>query len=296
MMAFEFPACLGDPYAYVDPRLTALWLSNVSEARSLAMMWRDLPQEVIPYYGLAAVGLMIGLYRCWREDGERRWPWLNCIAVLLPLALIAIWQVRGCAAANAVAVAIVPAALVRGLPPTDGRGVSLGIGRAALLVAALVNPLTLIAAGNAVARVNRIASGAAPPTVIADGPGTCRRAADYSPLASLPRGLVLAFIDAGPFLLLETPHSVLAAPYHRNVRGNAAMLDVFLARPDDAKAKLAALNVDYVAFCRGAPERYNYVREAPEGLAAALTRNETPDFLELIPLAGTDLVVYRLRP
>jgi hypothetical protein len=153
----------------------------------------------------------------------------------------------------------------------------------------------LIAVGSAAARSAEIVAHAKPPTVIADGPGTCRRTADYAPLASLPPGLVLAFVDAGPFLLLETPHAVLAAPYHRNVRGNAAMLDVFLAAPQEAKARLAALGVDYIAFCPGAPERYNYVRSAPEGLAATLTRGETPAFLERIPLGGTDLVVYRRR-
>ena len=53
------------------------------------------------------------------------------------------------------------------------------------------------------ARAVESATGAQRPTVIANGPGTCRRAADYAPLARLPRGLVLGFIDAGPFVLLE---------------------------------------------------------------------------------------------
>ena len=73
-------------------------------------------------------------------------------------------------------------------------------------------------------------------------------------------------------------HSVLAAPYDRN-NGNSAMLDVMLARPDKAAAKLAALGVDYVAFCPGSPENYNYAAAAPEGLAAVLSRSEVPDFL-----------------
>ncbi len=52
---------------------------------------------------------------------------------------------------------------------------------------------------------------------------------------------------------------------------------------------MAALGVDYVAFCPGAPERYNYAASAPDGLAAALGRGEVPDFLERIALDGTDL-------
>ena len=45
----------------------------------------------------------------------------------------------------------------------------------------------------------------------------------------LPKGLVLGFIDAGPLVLMQTPHAVLAAPYHRNIKGNAAMLRSFRA-------------------------------------------------------------------
>jgi hypothetical protein len=88
---------------------------------------------------------------------------------------------------------------------------------------------------------------------------------------------------------------VLAAPYHRNPKGDAAMFDVFLSPPHEAATRLAALGVDYLAFCPGAAERYTYAQAAPDGLAAALGRGEIPDFLERIPLDGTDLAVYRPR-
>ena len=138
-----------------------------------------------------------------------------------------------------------------------------------------------------------MASGAPRPVVITDGPGTCRRAADYAALKRLPPGRVLGFIDAGPFVLMETPHAVLAAPYHRNIQGNTAMLDAFLGAPDAARLK--ALAVDYVAFCPGAPERYNYAAAAPAGLAASLSRGELPKFLERVALDGNELAVYRPR-
>ncbi|MEA2907516.1 MAG: hypothetical protein QOI12_4903 [Alphaproteobacteria bacterium] len=294
-MVLAFPACLGDPYAHLDPRLSTLWLSNVNEARSIFSMLRDIPQEVPAYFGLPAAALVLALAQGLRLRDDARWIWILCIAGLAALSLVALWQVRGAAAANAVALVLVPAALVRAWPVPGDRAVFLGLGRAALAAALVLNPLTLIALGSAAARALDMAGGARRPIVIAEGPGTCRRAADYAPLASLPRGLVLGFIDAGPFLLMETPHAVLAAPYHRNVRGNSAMLDVFLARPDQAVARLDALGVAYVAFCPGAPERYNYAAESAEGFAAALARGEVPDGLERIPLAGTDLIVYRPR-
>jgi hypothetical protein len=295
IVAIGFPGCLGDPYAGLDPRLASLWLSNVNEARSVFSLMRDLPQEVPPYYGLPIVALVLGLYRCRHETGERKWGWIAATAVMAITTLVAIWQVRGSAAANALALAITAAALVRGLPAPEGGAVFFGLGRSALIAALLVSPIALIGAGKAVAWTANQATGAQPPVVISDGPGTCRLPADYAPLARLPKGLVLAFIDAGPMILMETPHSALAAPFHRNLKGNTAMFDVFLGRPEEAAARMAARGVDYVAFCPGAPERHNYAVAAPEGLAAALGRGEIPETLERIPLEGTGVMVLRRR-
>jgi hypothetical protein len=208
---------------------------------------------------------------------------------------MALWQVRSAAAANAIAVALVPAALVRAFDAQQGRAIFLGLGRAAVAIALLANPLSLMVIGAGAARAYEAATGHERPTVIADGPGTCRRPADYTPLAALPRGSVIAFIDAGPFLLMETPHAAFGAPYHRNVTGNAVMFDIMLAPPAEATKRLAGLGVSYLAFCPGSPERYTYAAFAPDGLVAVLARGEVPDTLERIPLDGTDLAVYRPR-
>jgi hypothetical protein len=294
-VVLAFPDCLRDPYLQVDPRLAELWLNHVTEARSVLSMLHDLPHEVLPYYGLIAGGLAVGIHRCLRERGEARWTWIVAVAVLGVLTAMALWQVRTAAAANAIAVALVPAALVRAFEAPRGRAIFLGLGRAALALALLTNPLSLIVIGAGAARAFEAASGRERPVVIASGPGTCQRAADYAPLARLPQGAVVAFIDAGPFVLLETSHAAFAAPYHRNVTGNAVMFDIMLAPPVEAAQRLAALGVAYIAFCPGAPERYTYATAAPDGLAAALSRGEVPDVLERIMLDGTDLAVYRPR-
>ncbi|HEY5377999.1 MAG TPA: hypothetical protein VIJ78_00490, partial [Pseudolabrys sp.] len=170
-----------------------------------------------------------------------------------------------------------------------------GLSRAALFTLLLLNPLALLALGNGAAHAVAASAVTTRRILNSGDPGTCQRAADYAPLAKLPRGRVLAFIDSGPFILMGTKDSVLAAPYHRNQAGNIAMLDMFLAAPNDAKIRMAAHGIDYVAFCPGAPERYEYVVRAPNGLAAVLYRGEMPSFLGLIPLEGTDLTVYRVR-
>ena len=70
-------------------------------------------------------------------------------------------------------------------------------------------------------------------------------------------------------------------PTMRSVLLSAAAAAIFvtttygqsiLGPPNEAVPRLAALGVDYVAFCPGAPERHNYAAAAPEGFAAALSR------------------------
>ena len=276
VLAVTYPACLGDPFVRLDSRLSTLWLSHVNEARSIASMLRDLPQEILPYYGLPVAALVLSCLQIARSSAGARWSWICGTAVLGSLFLLALWLVRGTTAANGVSVALLAAAVVRVLPPKKA-STYFGLSRAALVAAVLLNPLAMLAIGAAIAcglegatDTHRASS---------DSSGTCQRASDYRPLAILPKGLVLGFIDAGPFLLMQTPHTVLAAPYHRDVSGNTTMLDIFLAPVDEARQRLTEAGIDYMAFCPGSPERYNYSAAAPHGLAAALGRGDVPDFL-----------------
>jgi hypothetical protein len=292
---FGAPQCLGDPYAQLDPRLADLWLSSVAEARNLPSMIRDLPQQVPAYFGIPLAALVLGTIRCLREKGQQRWNWIACTASQAAFVLVSVWELRGASAANALGAALVPAALLQMLPAPEGRASYFGIPRAALVAMLFLNPIALLMLGNGAAHAVAAAAVTTQRIITSGDAGTCQRASDYKPLAILPRGRVLAFIDSGPFILMESGHAVLAAPYHRNQAGNIAMLDMFLGAPNDAKVRMATHDIDYVVFCPGAPERYNYVASAPAGLAAALSRNDVPSFLERIPLDGTDLAVYRVR-
>ena len=292
---FGAPQCLGDPYAQLDPRLADLWLSSVAEARDLTSMMRDLPQQVPAYFGIPLAALVLGTIRCLREKGQQRWNWIACTASQAAFVLVSIWELRGASGANALGAALVPAALLQMLPAPEGRASYFGIPRAALVAMLFLNPIALLALGSGAAHAVAAAAVTTQRIVTSGDAGTCQRASDYTPLAILPRGRVLAFIDSGPFILMESEHAVLAAPYHRNQVGNIAVLDMFLGAPNDAKVRMATHDIDYVAFCPGAPERYNYVASAPNSLVAALSRNDVPSFLERVPLNGSNLAVYRVR-
>jgi hypothetical protein len=285
-----FPSCLRDPYE-LGPRLTTLWLEHVLEARSFLSLAREAPEQLVPIYGFIVVGLAAAIVMLWRDRDAPRWPFVLTTSVLFALFAVALWEVRTAAMADLLAVPVLYAALVRLFP--GGRTVVLGLTRPVMIGAFVLNQAMLVPIGEAAARgVEALTQQRRLP--FAAEPETCGRPDDVAPLAELPEGLVLAFIDAGPNILMTTGHTILAAPYHRNIRGNNAMLDVFLGSPDEAQARLAGLGVDYVAFCAGAPEAFNYRQAAPDGLAARLARGLVPKFLIPMATAPTPVLVYRV--
>jgi hypothetical protein len=124
---------------------------------------------------------------------------------------------------------------------------------------------------------------------------TCQTVSDVASMTHLPRGRVMAPIDLGPAILVDTEHAVFAAPYHRNNDGNLAMLKLMLAPVPTARQILSDRRVDYVVICSAAPEQ-DLVKLAPDGLAARLGRGEAPDFLEPLDLDHTHKIsVWRVR-
>jgi hypothetical protein len=106
----------------------------------------------------------------------------------------------------------------------------------------------------------------------------------------------MAPIDLGPAILAATGHEIFAAPYHRNNDGNLAMIQAMLAPPQAARGVLTDRHVTYVVICRGGPDQADFLKLAPDGLAARLGRGDTPDFLE--PLTrdpAANLSIWRMR-
>lgn len=287
-VAIAFPHCLGDPYAELDPRMVSLWLAHVSEAQNALAIFRKMPEEFLAIYLPPLAGLAFGGLAMHRA-GTRRMNWLAPLLLLLALFAIAVWQVRGAAAANLLASAVLAAAVLQ-LSDADSR---LRI-RTMLTLFALCSP-ALVVAGQAIGAALKFADPARL-TVFHDGPGACRRIADFAPLKRAGKGIVVSFVDNGPAILATTEHSILAAPYHRNGEANKAAFDILLGDDATTQHAIAANNVDYIAICPGGPERVNYERAAPEGLVARLSHGKIPTYLEPLPgEAAEPMKVFRVR-
>jgi hypothetical protein len=278
LAALLFPSCLKPPYADIQGSMAALWLNNVSEALPVTTVARLMPDKLPAYYALPLMGLAAGVWLCARNG--RRMPWIAAVMLLVAHTGVALWQLRGIAGATLAATPIAGALVAGFIRPTASWP---ALRMAA--IAFLISPTFLFIAGT-LAIKGQIKSASAIP---------CNRASDAIPLASLPAGRVLSFIDLGPSVLAHTPHAVFTGPYHRNLAGNALLFDVMQAAPDKALTLLRAHHINYLVTCPLAPEQSIYNQAAPEGLAAQLWLDASIAGLERIEMP-TAMRVWRVIP
>ncbi len=264
MLSFA-PQCL-HPYGEVDPLLARLWLAEVGEAQPL---FSAAPANAIAYAGLALVGLLASARIAWKSRSP---GWWLLAALQLASLAVTLLQLRG---AYAGALLAAPALAVM-----------IGAARQR-------NALALAAAWIAATGIlYPLAAAALFPPRVEPGPN-CTAPDALARLAALPPGRLLTPLDLGAYALAATPHSVIAAPYHRNNQGNRAMYDFFMRQPAQSEAIARAWGVDYVAFCPGDLDHMAKAADQPESLAAQLGRGVIPAWL--VPLdKGDGPRLYRI--
>lgn len=277
------PICFVDPYTGIDPLVRAIWLRNVEEAMPLSRFFSQEPFTAAIFVLPIALGFAATVVAVWRERGLARLRWLMVAAICALGIALSCWMIRVIGFAG-------PIALIGGawcitrvhemLLTTKWR-------EAAMLAFVLILPFSPIGWALVLTQDSQAAK--------REERAACLASAAFAPLAELPPGLVLAPIDAGSHLLALTPHSVLAAPYHRNNHGNRTALDAFLAEPDVAQQILRANDVTYVAICPGLTETNALEPRAPQSLAAALIRGEPPNWLKALPRNGA-YQVFVIQP
>ncbi len=280
-----FPQCLADPYAGLDERLKTYWLDQITEAQSLLDILRGAPLMALGYYvtPLLAVGVLVF---GWARRGFGRQTTVAGV-FLIAAVLVSIWQVRGAVFAIPLAVPVLGAWVGRWRAAAAA-----GAPRASLgMVAAWL--LSVNAAWTGLA--NALASAPPPSAGTGKSLAACQSASDYAALAGMPATRVLAISNLGAPILRYTGHSVLSGPYHRNVDGNLAALDMLMGDIDAARQAMRAAGVTLVAACPGNDESKALAGWAPDGLAARLNAGDPPPWL--LPTVGPEgpLRIYRLH-
>ena len=284
LLALE-PRCAGGGFAGMDPLVERFWYRGIAEGQPL---WQQPLGAVLPALVPPLLGLW-GVHALWRgaAAGKERAAWLD-YALLLGAALaVALFVTRAGAVAGAYA-AIPLGWLVRrwlarlraARPAVQGT----------VALAALALALVMALPG---ARPWQQRSAQSPAPAAAKRAAECQVAEAAPVLAALPRGEILAPMDIGPRLLLDTPHTVVASAHHRGEKGMRFAIETFLGTPETARAALAERGTAYVALCADSNEIARFRSAAPAGFAAQLADGQAFGWLEPVR-TGSNLQLWRI--
>lgn len=280
----QFREIIVPPYGSVDPLLTKLWLSNVNETEPLITSKKSQLLSFALFPIFAALSAMVAIFLA--KDKERDLWILATLTIIVATALAIFWQSRIAGLATAVS-SIIAAAMIGSAWDRFNWRVTLGL-------ALLINPILPGLGGAAIANLlepkkTRYATG---------GGQGCFTQASFLALKSQPIGLVVAPIDMGARILLTTPHSVLAAPYHRNNAGNLSAYQMFILPESQSQKRALELGATYFAICKRSAEVAILSREGPNGLMADLQKGAIPDWLVALPTPkGSDVLAFKIvRP
>jgi len=285
--AMYFPQCLSDPYADLPLMLKSYWLEAVDEAQPFWRMLASDPESVAGHYATVLIGLAVLVLRI-RKVGWRRQEIMFAVMLVAAL-LVSVWQVRG--SRFSLPLACVPLAIWvaewrRRAVTAPGTASSLKMAGAWIVS---FNVTWILAA---VGIWHLLAPADAKEELVAE---KCYKRTDYDLLAAMPAGRVLVISNLGAAVLSNTPHSVLAGPYHRNVAGNLSALNAFMGSPSQAAAIVSENRIGMVAFCPANNETKFLAKRAPDGLLAGMLAGEIPGWLHIVPESnGKPLEIYRV--
>ncbi|GLS44683.1 hypothetical protein [Methylobacterium brachythecii] len=277
-----FPICLHGPFPGMPDLVRTRWLDQVREMMPIWTLVRATPAEAL---GLTAAlfAAAVAAVVLAATDAAHRRP-LTIASLFLALGAVqTCLQLRGAYVASGIVPIIAGICLDRALP-LSGTTPAGRMARIALLAS------VLLLNGRAWLSVGRLGEDMASPATTAQKAGTgeksCKDAAAFSALGAQPMGTVLAAIDLGPYLLAYTPHSIVAAPYHRATAGLIAGIAVSEGTQEEIRRQAAATGAAYLVLCPATDD---------EGFAARLVHGETADWLEPVPLDGSPLKAWRIR-
>jgi len=293
-----YPQCAGGGYAALGEDMSTLWMSQISEARSLVALAGSDVALTLALAGAALAGLVaasIFMFRNWRwSEG-----WAPVAFLLISLAVM-VWQIRGAAFATAFAIPF--GAWAVAVARRDYRAKASAIRALAFAgVAASSAAAAWASAGDA------LQSSITPRHAVANyegrvaGSKACTTPEAYRTLRAAPQGVMLNQFALGAGVLVWSDHSVLAAPYHRDVEGTMTVIAAMRASPEQAREIVTASAADYVLVCPATPETAFYARNAADGVApdqtlsAMLGAGNAPDWLTQVDIGESPLRLYRVN-
>ncbi|HEY4201343.1 MAG TPA: hypothetical protein VGM83_12360 [Devosiaceae bacterium] len=289
-----FPNCMGGPYAAVDPWLVHNWLDQVTEARPA---WESLIG--LPAYTVAAMlpilgALVVIAWRLWRRTGADLGEWAVVGLFLLLAVLVACVQIRGARIAGIVAVPVGAWLIVTARHHYLARQRPLqiaGLIGSWLLFAGIAIFTAIASIGQLIPSGGSAMTGSGALTAGAD-PGPCLMPQAFAPLAAMPPARIMTPIDLGSHMLLNTAHSVVSAPYHRDQQGVLDTFRFFNGPIDAARFILQARGVTMVVTCPALPEMRGLADATADSFIRLSAAQALPAWLKDETPPGSPLRIY----
>ena len=269
------PRCMGGVMGTFDQAIRPLWLNDVVEVQSFFTTLRITPLKASVLYAFPLAGILaigVGFRSSLKRDADQ--IMMGCFAMAL---LVAFVQSRGVYYAGVFAIPFVARQIVwvtRRIPSLEPLSTRF-VWTALAVVSLTFFPLLLFNRGGAQTVKNDPATFE-----------TCCTKDKMQFLASMPPGLALAPIDLGPAILLNTPHAVVSAPYHRFDRGiGLGQTILYKMNLQEAEIAIRSRGIDYIVAGYG--EIYPLEH---------LIKTERPDWLEERSPPGASLRIYAVKP
>lgn len=279
------PRCVLGPFALADDTVKLLWLDSVDETETLIEVVRSFPMTAAWLAAFPLVALAATV-RLMRDPAVRRDTAVLLTAAALTLAFVlTIGAVKLYAYAMWFGIAPVAALVARITASTPRITIVARLAAAILLAPTIVTGAAILLA--------QAAGGDADNPGMADR-AVCTRNVAYDALSRLPPGLVATDLNYAPFILALTPHSVVAAPYHRLTSGILEAHTIVNGSADEAHDVVRRRGINYIAICG----RFTStgVNPAPGTLWAALRDRRPPEWLTPVAAGNeTTFAVYRVR-
>lgn len=290
MLAYAAPQCASGAFVELDPVVRRFWYDNVAEGLPV---WRQPVAEVLqivvpPIFAILASARLAAQSRDWL----RLW-WIDYTVLLCGAFVIALLVARAGAVAGALSAVPLGWQINRWLRAARHQR------RLARKVAAMAGVALALLPAMPLTFYSLVAPAYAVTSSVADSNGggvsNCRLERAAKVLAKLPSGDMLAPLDIGPGLLLDTPHTVVATGHHRGGKAMREVIDAFTGNAEAAHATINRRGIEYVALCPDLNEPATYYRMAPQGFAAQLRDGRIPAWLAPVAMPkGVDFKLWRV--
>jgi hypothetical protein len=280
------PACLHGPFGHVNPLVKPIWLDHVQEMQPLfsrVSAAGNISNLLFVYP--AALALLGSIWLLGKQSYRSNLPFLTMLMALMVSLMLGLLNLRMAAYIPWYATPLICVALFQ--LADDLRGSKLLY---ALPLCLAFSPFALeFWLTPAVGWLVLPAKAAAAPQP------DCSSTQNFDALAKLPKGLIMADLDMGSYLLALTPHSVVAAPYHRISDSILQDLRFFSTDTlDEARQVAQTTHVDYVLICNDSTP--TQASKIGENLGRDLRDGKVPAWLTPINIgADNPLQIYAVN-